>query len=146
VEAFVASGEGVLLGTSSFWEGVDVPGPALSCVIMDKLPFASPDSPLQRAREDAARAGGLDAFRQISLPQAQIRLKQGFGRLLRTSADRGVVAILDNRLWTKGYGRELMADLPPCPRTDRFTDVQAFFAAENAAIATNAPLLPAKVK
>lgn len=130
VEAFVASGEGVLLGTSSFWEGVDVPGPALSCVIMDKLPFAAPDSPLQRAREDAARSTGGDAFRQISIPQAQIRLKQGFGRLLRTADDRGVVAILDGRLWTKGYGRELLADLPPCPRTSDLTDVQHFFAEE----------------
>jgi ATP-dependent DNA helicase DinG len=149
VEAFVASGEGVLLGTSSFWEGVDVPGSALSCVIMDKLPFASPDSPLQRAREDDTRKAGGDAFRQISLPQAQIRLKQGFGRLLRTASDRGVVAILDNRLWTKGYGREMMADLPPCPRTDRFADVQAFFAAEKGAetpATVSTAVLPAKVK
>lgn len=128
VEAFVESGEGVLLGTSSFWEGVDVPGPALSCVILDKLPFAAPDSPSQRARESAIRAGGGDAFRHLSLPQAQIRLKQGFGRLLRSVSDRGVVAILDNRLYTKGYGREFLADLPPCPRTDAIEDVRAFFA------------------
>jgi ATP-dependent DNA helicase DinG len=127
VEAFAAAGDGVLLGTNSFWEGVDVPGPALSCVIIDKLPFASPDSPVQRARETYLREHGGDAFRQLSLPQAQMRLKQGFGRLLRTTEDRGVVAILDSRLWTKGYGREILAALPPCPKTDRIEDVQDFF-------------------
>jgi ATP-dependent DNA helicase DinG len=127
VEAFVKSGNGVLLGTNSFWEGVDVPGPALSCVIIDKLPFAAPDSPLQRARETAIRSEGGDAFRKLSLPQAQIRLKQGFGRLLRTSTDRGVVAILDSRLWTKSYGKGMLADLPPCPRTDQFSEVEDFF-------------------
>ncbi len=128
VDAFIKSGNGVLLGTNSFWEGVDVPGPALSCVIIDKLPFAAPDSPLQRARETAIRADGGDAFRKLSLPQAQIRLKQGFGRLLRTTTDRGVVAILDSRLWTKSYGRGMLADLPPCPTTDTIADVAAFFA------------------
>ena len=128
VEAFKASGDGVLLGTSSFWEGVDVPGPALSCVIIDKLPFAAPDSPAQRAREDAIKQAGGDAFREFSLPQAQLRLKQGFGRLLRTATDRGVVAILDGRLYTKGYGRDFLLDLPPCPRTDRIEDVQQFLA------------------
>ncbi|MBC8104226.1 MAG: ATP-dependent DNA helicase [Cytophagales bacterium] len=137
VEEFVKSGNGVLLGTSSFWEGVDVPGPALSCVIMDKLPFAPPDSPLQRARETAIRAGGGDAFKALSLPQAQIRLKQGFGRLLRAGDDRGVVAILDSRLWTKSYGRGMLSDLPACPRTDRLGDVQAFF--EQGVFRTAAP-------
>lgn len=130
VEAFAAAGDGVLLGTSSFWEGVDVPGPALSCVILDKLPFAAPDAPAQRAREQAIRERRGDAFRELALPQAQLRLKQGFGRLLRTVTDRGVVCILDSRLWTKGYGRDLLADLPPCPRTDRREDVERFFAME----------------
>ncbi len=137
VEEFTRSGNGVLLGTSSFWEGVDVPGPALSCVILDKLPFAAPDSPAQRARENAIREAGGDAFRQFSLPQAQLRLKQGFGRLLRTVSDRGVVCILDGRLWTKGYGRDFLADLPPSPRTDRREDVERFFAGE-----MQAPLPP----
>lgn len=127
VEAFAAAGDGVLLGTQSFWEGVDVPGPALSCVIIDKLPFAAPDSPAQRAREDLLRAEGRDAFREFSLPQAQLRLKQGFGRLLRSPSDRGVVCLLDGRLWTKGYGRDFLADLPPCPRTDRLEAVEQFF-------------------
>jgi ATP-dependent DNA helicase DinG len=127
VDAFKASGDGVLLGTASFWEGVDVPGDALSLVILDKLPFAAPDSPAQRARENAIKEQGGDAFRQFSLPQAQLRLKQGFGRLLRTTSDRGAVAILDGRLWTKNYGRDFFADLPPCPRTDRIEDVERFF-------------------
>ena len=83
VEEFVAAQNGVLLGTSSFWEGVDVPGSALSCVIMDKLPFATPDGPVQRAREAYIREQGGDPFKELSLPQAQMRLKQGFGRLLR---------------------------------------------------------------
>ena len=130
VDEFIKSGNGVLLGTASFWEGVDVPGQALSCVIIDKLPFAPPDTPTQRARETAIKAEGGDSFRQVSLPQAQVRLKQGFGRLLRTATDSGVVAILDNRLWTKNYGREMLNDLPPCPRTDDFADVAAFFARE----------------
>ena len=130
VEAFAAAGDGVLLGTQSFWEGVDVPGPALSCVIIDKLPFAAPDSPAQRAREDAIKAEGGDAFRTLSLPQAQLRLKQGFGRLLRSRSDRGVVCLLDGRLWTKGYGRDFLNDLPPCPRTDRRDDVVRFFQTE----------------
>ena len=128
VEAFVGAGNGVLLGTNSFWEGVDVPGPALSCVIMDKLPFAAPDSPTQRAREEHIRKAGGDSFRQLSIPLAQMRLKQGFGRLLRTVSDRGVVAILDSRLRTKGYGHQLLRDLPPCPRTDDIADVVEFFA------------------
>lgn len=130
VEEFVKAGDGVLLGAASFWEGVDVPGPALSCVIVDKLPFASPDSPTQRAKEQAIRDAGGDAFRDVSLPQAQMRLKQGFGRLLRTVSDRGVVAILDSRLWTKGYGRAMLADLPACPRTYNRDDVLRFFGQE----------------
>ncbi len=130
VESFTTAGNGVLLGTSSFWEGVDVSGSTLSCVIIDKLPFPTPDTPLQRAREQAIKERGGDTFREWSLPQAQIRLKQGFGRLLRTTSDRGVVAILDERLWTKGYGRGMLAELPPCPRTELFEDVESFFAAE----------------
>jgi len=140
VDEFARAGNGVLLGTASFWEGVDVPGPALSQVIIDKLPFATPDSPTQRAREEQIKAGGGDAFRDYSMPQAQIRLKQGFGRLLRAAGDRGVVAILDSRLWTKGYGRDFLADLPTCPRTDRREKVYHFF--DHVAEAP-APLAPA---
>ncbi|MDX1933713.1 MAG: ATP-dependent DNA helicase [Capsulimonadales bacterium] len=141
VEGFIDAGNGVLLGTNSFWEGVDVSGPALSCVVIDKLPFPTPDTPLQRAREQAIKERGGDTFREWSLPQTQIRLKQGFGRLLRTVTDRGVVAILDERLRTKGYGRGLLNELPPAPRTDDFAEVEAFFAvAERAeSVSTSEP-------
>ena len=126
-DAFKAAGNGVLLGTASFWEGVDVPGEALSLVIMDKLPFATPDAPTERARERAIKDAGGNAFGEYSLPRAQIRLKQGFGRLLRTVNDRGAVAILDSRLYTKGYGRDFLRDLPACPRTDALDSVRRFF-------------------
>jgi ATP-dependent DNA helicase DinG len=130
IEAFIAAKNGVLLGTSSFWEGVDIPGEALSCVVIDKIPFPMPDSPLQRARSEAILQNGGDPFNDFSVPQAQIRLKQGVGRLLRTIGDRGVIGILDSRLWTKAYGKGFLADLPPAPRTSTFADVRAFFREE----------------
>ncbi|MBC7808842.1 MAG: ATP-dependent DNA helicase [Akkermansiaceae bacterium] len=126
-DEFKKAGNGILLGTASFWEGVDVPGDALSLVIMDKLPFATPDAPTERARERAIKEAGGNAFGEYSLPRAQIRLKQGFGRLLRTVTDRGVVAILDSRLYTKSYGRDFLRDLPPSPRTDNIESVARFF-------------------
>ncbi len=129
VESFTKAGNGVLLGTSSFWEGVDVPGDALSLVILDKLPFPTPDSPPLRAREARIKASGGDAFAEFSMPATELRLKQGVGRLLRTTTDRGVVAILDARLWSKSYGRKLLDALPPCPRTDQISQVEQFFAA-----------------
>lgn len=128
IESFAKSGNGVLLGTSSFWEGVDVPGDALSLVILDKLPFPTPDSPPLRAREERIKKAGGDAFNEFSMPITELRLKQGFGRLLRTTTDRGVVAILDARLWSKAYGRKLLDALPPCPRTDQISAVAQFFA------------------
>lgn len=127
VEAFKNSGNGVLLGASSFWEGVDVPGDSLSLVILDKLPFATPDSPPQRAREERIQKESGNAFVAHSLPQATLKLKQGFGRLLRTRTDRGVVAILDERLWTRHYGAKLLATLPPCPVSDDIDAVREFF-------------------
>ncbi len=105
----------VLLGTASFWEGVDVAGDALSLVIIDKLPFGVPDDPVLQARLAEARARGEDPFRRVQLPGAALALKQGFGRLLRTRGDRGVVAILDPRLSTRGYGKVLLRALPPAP-------------------------------
>ncbi|WP_309720189.1 ATP-dependent DNA helicase [Armatimonas sp.] len=131
VESFTKAGNGVLLGTSSFWEGVDVPGEALSLVILDKLPFPTPDSPPLRAREERIKAAGGDAFNEFSMPVTELRLKQGFGRLLRTTTDRGVVAILDARLWSKAYGRKLLDALPPCPKTDQIDLVAQFFGAES---------------
>lgn len=113
--SFRALGNAVLLGTQSFWEGVDVKGPALSVVLIDKLPFAAPDDPLLKARLDAAREDGRDPFRDVQLPQAVLSLKQGIGRLIRDGDDAGLAAVCDPRLLGKGYGRVFLASLPPMP-------------------------------
>jgi len=120
----------VLFGLKSFWEGVDVAGEALSLVVIDKLPFDPPDDPVHEARVNRMRAAGENWFGKYVLPQAILRLKQGIGRLLRTRDDRGVMAILDKRLYTKGYGRQIVAAMPPARRTNVLADVQAFFAEE----------------
>lgn len=116
LDEFRASGNGVLFGLQSFWEGVDVQGEALSCVVIDRLPFAVPDSPINRARTQAITDDGGDWFASYALPQAQIRLKQGFGRLIRTRLDHGIVCILDTRLLTRRYGAEFVHGLPPAAR------------------------------
>ena len=128
IEEFRQTPQCVLLGTQSFWEGVDIPGDALRLVIIDKLPFAMPDSPLNKARVKAITDTGGDWFREYALPQAQIKLKQGYGRLIRSKDDRGVVAILDSRLVTKNYGHQFLKGLPPSKRTFNAADVAAFFA------------------
>ena len=110
---FRESGRAVLLGTASFWEGVDVQGVALRLVVIDKLPFAPPDDPLVRARVQYLRSQGINAFRDYQLPEAALALKQGVGRLIRSEEDRGVVMICDPRLFSRGYGRTLLASLPP---------------------------------
>jgi ATP-dependent DNA helicase DinG len=118
----------VLLATQSFWEGVDVPGEALSLVAMDKLPFAVPDDPLTAARIASIREEGGDPFASYQLPGAGLALKQGFGRLIRTRRDRGVVAILDGRIARRHYGVTLLEALPrACPRTESLEEVGAFF-------------------
>jgi ATP-dependent DNA helicase DinG len=127
IERFRALGNAVLLGTSSFWEGVDVRGEALSCVIIDKLPFASPGDPVLQARLNAIRSGGGNPFMDYQLPQAVITLKQGVGRLIRDAADRGVLMLCDPRLRTKQYGRIFLDSLPPVPVTRNLDDVTAFF-------------------
>lgn len=128
LERFVAAGDAVLLATASFWEGVDVRGQALSCVIIDKLPFASPDDPLTRTRAAVLEEEGRSAFAEYQLPQAVISLKQGVGRLIRDAQDRGVLMLCDPRLLTKGYGKTFLSALPPMPRTRAIADVEQFFA------------------
>lgn len=118
----------ILFGLKSFWEGVDVPGDALSLVVIDKLPFDPPDDPVQEARVNRMKAEGANWFGGYVLPNAILRLKQGAGRLIRTHDDRGVMAILDKRIYTKSYGRQVMLALPPARRTERIEDVRAFFA------------------
>jgi ATP-dependent DNA helicase DinG len=118
----------VLFGTSSFWQGIDVQGEQLSCVIIDKLPFAVPSDPILRARTDAITAAGGNAFNDLQVPQAVIALKQGFGRLIRSLTDRGVLMLLDPRIRTTRYGATFLDSLPPYRRTDDITEVERFFA------------------
>ncbi|MBU6485401.1 MAG: ATP-dependent DNA helicase [Betaproteobacteria bacterium] len=125
---FRALGNAVLLGSASFWEGVDVPGDALSVVVIDKLPFAPPDDPLLAARLAKLAVDGGNAFMDWQLPQAAISLKQGAGRLIRTETDRGVLMICDPRLIDKPYGRRIWQSLPPMRRTRELADVESFFA------------------
>ena len=128
VDRFRATPGAVLLGTGSFWEGVDVPGDALSLVIIDKLPFAPHTDPLVAARAQALAARGVDPFAALQLPQAAIALKQGFGRLIRRRDDRGIVAILDPRIVTRNYGRVLVDSLPPgMPRTSALEQVRRWW-------------------
>jgi ATP-dependent DNA helicase DinG len=123
---FRECGDAVLLGTSSFWEGVDVQGAALRLVIIDKLPFASPDDPLTRARVEHIRSEGGNPFPEYQLPEAALALKQGVGRLIRSERDEGVVVICDPRLVTRGYGRVLLSSLPPMKRTRDRDEVLRF--------------------
>jgi ATP-dependent DNA helicase DinG len=119
---FLEDPSSVLVATTSFWQGVDLPGDALRLVVIDKLPFASPSDPIVAARIDHLREKGGSPFRDYQVPQAALALKQGFGRLIRTRRDTGLVAILDKRLGTMGYARTFFGSLPPCPRTDSFDE------------------------
>ena len=130
---FRASGDAVLLGTASFWEGVDVPGRALRAMLIAKLPFRVPSEPVTAAQCEAIEARGGDSFREYMLPHAALRLTQGFGRLIRSSADRGVVVLADSRVVTKGYGRAMLDGLPPArrvsgPWAEVRASVELFFA------------------
>ncbi len=131
VAEFKASGSAVLFGLRSFWTGVDVQGDALSLVAIDKLPFPAPDEPVYQARCDALVAASGDKwawFSRLAIPTCAMAFKQGFGRLIRTATDTGVVALLDGRLTSKGYGSSILDALPPAPRVRSVTQVEAFFA------------------
>jgi ATP-dependent DNA helicase DinG len=127
---FKATPNAVLLATSSFWQGVDVVGEALSCVIIDKLPFASPGDPITSARIEAINARGGSAFGEYQIPLAILALQQGLGRLLRHRQDRGVLAVLDPRLRSMSYGRRFLSSLPPAPVTYQVQDIERFFATD----------------
>ena len=122
LQEFCSNQPAALFGVSSFWEGVDVPGPELTQVILTRLPFAMPDRPRDQAKAERIQAAGKSSFQEQSLPEAVLRWKQGFGRLIRTAEDRGVVTILDSRVLTKPYGRWFLQALPACPRYVRRGD------------------------
>jgi ATP-dependent DNA helicase DinG len=128
IDQFLKTPEAVLLGTTSFWEGVDIQGEDLSCVIIDKLPFAPPNDPVMSARLKKVEEAGGKPFFDVQIPDAVIRLKQGAGRLIRDEQDRGVLMICDSRLQSKGYGKKFIDALPPMRRTQSLQDVQRFFA------------------
>jgi ATP-dependent DNA helicase DinG len=127
IDEFRSTPNAVLLATSSFWQGVDVVGDSLSCVVIDKLPFASPADPVTSARIEAINARGGDAFAEYQVPLAVLSLQQGLGRLIRHRSDRGVLAVLDPRLATMPYGRRFLASLPPAPVTRDLAAVDRFF-------------------
>ena len=128
---FRSTPNAVLFATSSFWQGVDVAGEALSCVIIDKLPFASPNDPLTAARMEKIVNEGGNPFTDYQIPLVVLSLLQGLGRLLRHRTDYGVMALLDSRIRTKGYGRKVMASLPPAPITNDLSDIRRFFERNN---------------
>ncbi len=127
LDAFRGDTHSVLCGTRSFWEGVDVPGDSLSLVIIDKMPFAPPGDPLLKARIRRCEEKGGNGFTDIQLPEAIATLRQGLGRLIRSSTDRGVMALLDSRLYQKRYGRDVVANLPPARIVDDLAEVRWFF-------------------
>jgi ATP-dependent DNA helicase DinG len=130
LDTFRATRHAVLLATASFWQGVDVAGEQLSCVIVDKLPFASPGDPVVAARIDRLRRRGANAFGEYQVPVAVLMLKQGLGRLIRTARDRGILAVLDSRLVRKGYGRRFLESLPPARLVHDIDEVARFMDGE----------------
>jgi ATP-dependent DNA helicase DinG len=141
-------GNAVLVGSHSFWEGVDVRGEALSLVVIDKLPFAPPDDPVLAARIDRMNREGRSAFLEYQLPEAVITLKQGAGRLIRDETDRGVLMICDPRLLTRGYGKRVLASLPPMRLTRSGEEAAGFFGqrATSRSGATPVKARPAKTR
>ncbi len=142
LERYRQTPEAVLFATSSFWQGVDVQGEQLSCVIIDRLPFAAPGDPVTEARIEALRRQGRNPFAEFQVPSAVLALKQGFGRLLRSRRDRGVLALLDVRIRQAAYGRRFLESLPPYRLTQSLEEVRAFFA-QSPATPAAAPVAPA---
>ena len=139
LERFTHSGRGILLGVASFWEGVDVPGDPLRGLVIAKLPFKVPTEPLTAARLEAIDALGGNSFHDYMLPHAALRLKQGFGRLIRARTDRGAVVILDRRIHERGYGRYILGSLPPAPVTvgpwqELLTQLRDFYCGQEAEV------------
>jgi ATP-dependent DNA helicase DinG len=129
---FTQAGNTLLVATNSFWQGIDIPGQALSCLVIDKLPFTPPDDPLLQARSADCRLQGGDPFKDLQIPEAVIALKQGVGRLIRTSSDRGVLIICDDRLVSRPYGSLFLGSLPPMPRTRDLQQAIDFFLSTDA--------------
>jgi ATP-dependent DNA helicase DinG len=126
LERFKNTPNSVLFATSSFWQGVDVPGDQLSCVIVDRLPFAVPSDPIVAARVRALQEEGRNPFSEFQVPQADLSLKQGFGRLIRSKTDRGVLALLDSRIVRMPYGKIFLDSLPQYRRTNDLAEVARF--------------------
>ncbi len=131
LERFKNTEAAVLFATASFWQGVDVPGDQLSCVIVDRLPFAVPSDPIVAARVRALQEDGRNPFAEFQVPQAVLALKQGFGRLIRTKTDRGVLALLDTRLQRMPYGKIFLESLPRYRTTHELADVARFLGASD---------------
>ena len=127
LDVFKKDNSSILMGTSTFWQGVDVPGTALECVIITKLPFAVPSDPINASRIKLIQERGGNPFGEYQLPQALIMFKQGFGRLIRSHSDKGIVAILDGRIHTRSYGKSFINAVPNCRKTDDIADIKSFF-------------------